>query len=109
MVEGERRWSYFVTTNSLRAARGHPPYLQPYLLGDSYKLYHSLRHANLTDEQVHRTVISALRAMVARHRLDQETVHHAVRDNIAARLKPPVVRRLAVRTPANDAGAVRID
>lgn len=60
------------------------PYLQPYLLGDSYTMYNSLGHAELTDEQVHLTVIPALRAMVGRHTLDPETVYRAVRDNILA-------------------------
>ena len=64
-----------------------PCVLQPYLLGDSYALHYTLNQADLTDEQIHftLTVIPAPRAMVGRHKLDPETVHRPVRDDIKAK------------------------
>ena len=76
------RWGSLIKANDARFDRGITPNLQPFLLGNTYLVYHSLNRAELTDEQIRSIILPAMQAMVGRHRLRKEFVVAAVRDHI---------------------------
>ena len=90
-VEGHTRWTAFIAYSRL-GRFGSAPQLQPILLGDNTRMFFGYNQAGLTKTQMV-NVVDNLKAIVANHKLNPQTVAPPLRRFIDTRAK-----RMARRT-----------
>ena len=84
-LEGQARWPAFFKLQESRVKSNVNPLTQPYLLGDNTRTFYLTNEAKLTQKQ-QPIVVEAMRAMVAKHKLNQESVPLKLRQYIGANI-----------------------
>ena len=84
-LEGQARWPAFVKLQESRKKSNASPLTQPYLLGDNTRTFYLTNQAKLTQKQQH-IVFEAMRAMVAKHKLNPESVPPRLRRYIGTNI-----------------------
>ena len=81
-VEGQKRWPVLVFQQNSRVERGLVPLPQPYLLGDNTSMFFTTSQADHLTQAQKVNVVENLKAIVANHMLDPQTVPPQLRQYI---------------------------